>query len=275
MTRTVGFAQYFPWDGGSIFVGKTGVFPAHAHQAIQICFLFDGAIQLRARDDDPWIDCGLAIVPSRQSHAMNGSRDRHGAVIFIEPETREGRILVERYSGDGITSADRTPITALLPELHDAVLQQRGRQAVVPLARRLVQALTQDSDPSVVSDERILRAVAWINSHLSAPITLKQVAAVACLSPSRFRHLFAEQTGTGLRQYVLWRRFVSIWEHTMRGESLSTAAHAAGFADSAHLSRTCRRMMGIPPSLLEVSGTLAPPGEARNQGAGPDSVSSG
>jgi AraC family transcriptional regulator len=75
---------------------------------------------------------------------------------------------------------------------------------------------------------------------------------VACLSPSRFRHLFAEQTGMALRQYILWRRFVSVWEHRMNGESLSTAAHAAGFADSAHLTRTSRRMIGIPPSLMDI-----------------------
>jgi AraC family transcriptional regulator len=86
---------------------------------------------------------------------------------------------------------------------------------------------------------------------------LKQVAAVACLSPSRFRHLFTEQTGMGVRQYILWRRFVSVWERRMNGASLSTAAHAAGFADSAHLTRTSRRMFGIPPSLMDVS--QAPP----------------
>lgn len=255
MPRTVGNAQYFPWDGGSIFVGKSGVFPVHAHQAIQICFLFDGCIRLRARDDDPWADYGLAVIPSQQHHGMNGSGGHYGAVIFVEPETREGRILTECCASDGITSIDRALITTVLPELRAAVLERRGRQEIVGLARRLVQSLTRGSEPSVISDERIMRAVAYINSNLAKSITLDQVAAVAHLSPSRFRHLFAEQTGTGLRPYILWRRFVSVWEHTMRGASLSTAAHAAGFADSAHLTRTCRRMMGIPPSLFDVSGT--------------------
>ncbi len=254
MPKTVGSAEYFPWDGGSIFVGKSGAFPVHAHQAIQICLLFDGCIQLRARDEDPWTDYGLAVIPSQQPHGMNGS-GAYGAVIFVEPETRDGRILAQCCSRDGMTSVDRALITAVLPELRSAVLERRGRRGIVEVARRLVQALTRDSEPSVISDERIIRAVAYINANLGRSITLDQVAAVAHLSPSRFRHLFAEQTGTGLRHYVLWRRFVSVWEHTMLGASLSTAAHAAGFADSAHLTRTCRSMMGIPPSLLDVSGT--------------------
>jgi AraC-like DNA-binding protein len=98
----------------------------------------------------------------------------------------------------------------------------------------------------------VLRAIKHINEHLGEPITLTQVARVAHLSPSRFRHLFAEQTGMALRQYVLWRRFVRVWQHRMNGESLAEAAHAAGFADSAHLTRTSRRMFGIAPSEMEL-----------------------
>jgi AraC-like DNA-binding protein len=44
----------------------------------------------------------------------------------------------------------------------------------------------------------------------------------------------------------------------MRGESLSSAAHTAGFADSAHLTRTSRRMFGIAPSAMHVAGEPEP-----------------
>ena len=253
MNEPISIAQYFPWDGGAIFVGTAGEIPAHAHQAIQICFLFEGRIRLRVSDDDPWIEYSLAMVPSQQPHAMDGSRVHYGATLFVEPETREGRILAERYLRNGIADVDRGPIAPLLLDLRAAALARRGRAAIVDLARRIVQQLTQQAEPAVPSDERILRAVRYVNEHLATPITLAEVARVAHLSPSRFRHLFAEQTGMGLRQYVLWRRFVSVWELRMNGASLADAAHAAGFADSAHLARTSRRMIGVPPSLLEVS----------------------
>jgi AraC family transcriptional regulator len=253
MAEPVSIAQYFPWDGGAIFVGTAGTFPVHVHQAIQICFLFEGRIRLRANNQDPWLEYDLAIVPSQQTHAMDGSRTHYGATIFVEPETREGRVLTERYQGHGIAEVDRTPVKEILPMLLAALLERRGRPAIVEQARRVVQLLTQHTEPAVTSDERILRAVRYVNDHLSAPITLTEVARVACLSPSRFRHLFAEQTGMALRQYILWRRFVSVWEYRMNGESLSMAAHAAGFADSAHLTRTSRRMIGIPPSLMNIA----------------------
>jgi AraC family transcriptional regulator len=251
----ISVAQYFPWDGGAIFLGTAGAIPAHVHQAIQICFRFEGRIRLRTNDHEPWTDYELAIVPSRQRHALDGSRIHYGATIFVEPETREGRVLAERYLRHGIVDIGRTSVEDVLPLLRAAAVQRRGRAAIVEQARDLVQALTQQAQPSAPSDERIIRAVRYVNEHLSASLTLRQVAGVAFLSPSRFRHLFAEQTGMGLRQYVLWRRFVSVWEHRMNGASLSTAAHAAGFADSAHLTRTSRRIIGMPPSLLNISET--------------------
>jgi AraC-like DNA-binding protein len=262
--RALSTAQYFPWDGGAVFVGTAGTIPAHAHQAIQLCFLFDGRIRLRSNNRDPWIDYELAIVPSRHTHAMDASKVHYGATLFVEPETRAGRILAERYLAEGIANVQRAPVDAAVRELRAAALEQRSSRAIVDGARAVVQSLTQHTEPSAATDERILRAVKYVNEHLSAPITLADVARVAFLSPSRFRHLFGEQTGMALKQYVLWRRFVSVWQHRMSGASLSDAAHAAGFADSAHLTRTSRRMFGFPPSAMEVSAPAAL-GDGRNE----------
>jgi AraC family transcriptional regulator len=259
MTEPVGTAQYFPWEGGAIFVGTAGVFPEHAHQAIQICLLFDGRIRLRPNDEEAWADFDVAIVASQQPHAMDGSRTHYGATLFVEPETREGRVLTERYAPSGIANIDRAPHAAVVGELRDAVLERRGSAAIVALARSLVRSLTEHAEPAEASDERIVRAVKYVNERLSGTITLEQVASVAFLSPSRFRHLFVEQTGMGLREYVLWRRFVKVWELRMQGVSLSEAAHAAGFADSAHLTRTSRSMFGIPPSLMEMASGAGNP----------------
>ena len=92
-------------------------------------------------------------------------------------------------------------------------------------------------------------------SHTSArtyaAITLDEAAAAAALSPGRFRHLFVAQTGTSFRAYVLWTRLnVAIQFASMAGQSWTEAAHAAGFADSAHLTRTFRRMFGMNPAAL-------------------------
>jgi AraC-like DNA-binding protein len=47
------------------------------------------------------------------------------------------------------------------------------------------------------------------------------------------------------------------WQLLMDGVSLSHVAHRAGFADSAHLSRTSKRMIGVAPSMFRVSANPA------------------
>ena len=258
MTEPVSTFQYFPWDGGAVLLGTAGAIPAHAHHAIQICFRFEGHIRLRTSDESAWTDYDLAIVPSGETHGMDAGKVHYGATLFVEPETREGRVLTERYLRGGIANVSRAHASEALRALLAAARAERGRDSLAEHARGVVAALTQQSEPAAASDERILRAVKYVNEHLQAPLTLNQVAGVAFLSPSRFRHLFMEQTGMGLRQYILWRRFVSVWEHRMNGVSLSEAAHAAGFADSAHLTRTSRRMFGVPPSAMELSAPALP-----------------
>src|SRR5690606_15676585 len=99
-----------------------------------------------------------------------------------EPETREGRILTERYLGTSIANIERAPHSAAVQELQTAALERHGGAAIVAAARRLVQSLTQHAEPAVTSDERIVRALKYVNERLADPITLEQVASIAFLS---------------------------------------------------------------------------------------------
>jgi len=258
MSNVGGIGHFVPWDGGCLLIGRSvGVIPAHAHYAIQIAFGSERGVRFRAHEREEWTAYGGAIIPSRQPHTMDATVVRANAVLFVEPETPAGRALTERYLRDGIAPFPDDILRDVGPPLFAAWQEQRSVRAIADAGRRVVQALTGGMAPSVVSDERILRAIAYIRTHLDAPLTLEAVAAEACLSPSRFRHLFVEETGTALRPYILWRRFLRVWELVMAGESLSTAAHEAGFADAAHLTRTSRSMFGFPPSAIRIAGPLS------------------
>lgn len=259
MANVVGIGQFFAWDGGCLFIGTdVGVVPVHAHHATQVVFGSEPGVRLRPRADAPWATYRAALVPSHQPHALDATGVRANAVMFVEPETREGRALAERAAGHAIAAIGDDEIGEPARQLFDTWRTAASSAPVVAAAWRVIHALTRGVEPSVVIDERILRAVGYIKSHLDAPLTLEQVAAEAFLSPSRFRHLFVEQTGMALRPYILWRRFLKVWELAMAGESLSAAAHGAGFADAAHFTRTCRRMFGIAPSGLQVRRPSAP-----------------
>lgn len=92
---------------------------------------------------------------------------------------------------------------------------------------------------------------AWIGRFLG-PIQdhAHHAIQISLAMEGRFRHLFVAQTGTSLRAWLLWARVDHAMASAFHGQSWTEAAHAAGFADAAHLTRTCRRVFGIAPSML-------------------------
>jgi AraC-like DNA-binding protein len=254
MSDRMGVGDFVPWEGGCLLIGRAlAVTPMHAHYAMQIGFGAEPGIRFRTTEGSDWTAYEAAVIPSRQPHTMDATRVSSNAIIFVEPETPEGRALAERYLGVGIAGLEGEPFRNAAAALFDTWSRCGNSDETGSAAREVIDVLAQRARAAPVSDERILRAVAYIKSHLDRSLTLEEVANEACLSPSRFRHLFVDQTGTALRPYVLWRRFLLAWEIVMRGGSLSTAAHAAGFADAAHFTRTSHRMFGFPPSALELN----------------------
>jgi transcriptional regulator GlxA family with amidase domain len=67
-------------------------------------------------------------------------------------------------------------------------------------------------------------------------------------------HVFTTSLGIPLRPYLAWLRIQRAAGALVAGASIADAAAGAGFADAAHLSRTFRRMFGVPPSQMRPAG---------------------
>jgi AraC-like DNA-binding protein len=77
---------------------------------------------------------------------------------------------------------------------------------------------------------------------------LGDLADAVGLSESRLTRLFNASLGLSVRRYVQWLRLRHVVFCMAGGDNITTAAHEAGFADLAHLSRTFRSMFGLPIS---------------------------
>ena len=250
--------QIYLWQGGSLWIGRSnGTTDTHAHHAIQISLVLEGSFRLRTPEDADWHTYTAAIIPSHQPHAFSTTEAIFG-ITFVEPEAHEGRILLERFGGEGIVAlpgALAEEVTAVLGSAYSEGLHE---DRLVGAAREVVRILTAGAQPCMVADPRILQAIELVKERLDGPVLQEEIAEAVFLSPSRFRHLFVQETGMAFRPYVLWLRLHRALEHYTASGSLTTAAHAAGFADLAHLSRTFRRMFGIAPSMLEQTDAYAP-----------------
>jgi AraC-like DNA-binding protein len=103
-------------------------------------------------------------------------------------------------------------------------------------------------------DARIARVVREVERRPDGFGRLQEAAALACLSPSRFRARFDAELGLPFRRYRLWRRIAAVMRAVAAGSNLTEAAHAAGFSSSAHLSSTFKSMFGLTASNLLASG---------------------
>jgi len=173
-------------------------------------------------------------------------------MIFIEPESHDGRALQQLCLGEGISSLADGAFALEIATLAVAYKGAALDSELVASARSMIAKLSATSTaPAVSLDKRIEYAVELLRERIGETVLLGEIADATGLSPDRFRHLFIEETGMRFRPYVLWLRIEIALTAFASGKNLTEASHAGGFADSAHFSRTFKRMFGIAPSSFQ------------------------
>lgn len=250
--KTTGTGRIVLWRGGSLWIGRAGE-PTdfHSHHAVQITLSFsEGSVRFR-RPGENWNAYNAAIIAAHQAHAFE-ARGEFVAMIFVEPESGEGRVLHQICRGEGISSLAHDALELELAALAASYNQAVHDSELITCARFVITKLAATNTVPVVSlDKRIEQALELLRERIGETVPLAEIADATCLSPDRFRHLFIEQTGMRYRPYVLWLRIEVALNAFASGKNLTEASHAGGFADSAHFSRTFKRMFGIAPSSFQ------------------------
>lgn len=218
----------------------------HAHHAIQVTICFRGCLAL-ATAEGSVSGRVLAVAPDIP-HQLTA----HGLLgfLFVEPESRTGRALRDRlFSDRPLVTLDDVAFVNRIEPLRDAIANAMEQERMLEVGWEALAALA-GADRPTGPDERIQRIIDHAACHLDDPLGTAAAAAGVYLSESRLRHLFVEQTGLAYKTYLVWLRLVRAVQHYAAGSSLTEAAHAAGFADSAHFSRQFRRTFGSPASTL-------------------------
>lgn len=218
----------------------------HAHHAIQLTLALSGSVAL--------FDAARRRTGRFQAvaadHPHGFAAEGRLAFLFVEPESEVGRRLSRRlFAAEPLVDVDMAGLDELLAGIGRDAGSATDDRGLLDWAERVLAALVPPA-PVAPPDPRVRRIVDYVAAHIEEPLDLARAAENIHLSPSRLRHLFVEQTGLAFKTYVLWRRLMRAVRRYGEGASLTEAAHAAGFADSAHFSRTFKRSFGLPATSL-------------------------
>lgn len=195
----------------AIFHGSLGVSTVHAHHAHQLILAQGEHACVNIETD--CVRSSRIWIESMRSHAILIPLPSHYSV-YIEPHAIDAQVLLKNICTTEVT------MQAL-----SATMDQLTRK------------------PSL--DARVELALHQVDLQLEGKISADKVAKSVNISLSQLERLFSAHLGLSIRRLVLWRRLRLALATTLQGWTLTEAAHAAGFADSAHLSRTTRSMFGI------------------------------
>jgi AraC family transcriptional regulator len=221
--------------------------PSHAHHAIQVVIALDGCVAI-ASSDGAWHEArGIVVRPDAEhSFDCNGAV---GVMVFVDPESSEGAWLATSLRQD-ITIVPAPRLSAIVPELRTFAEQPDESPDIGALIRRCIQGLRPGLAPARRLDSRVTTVLDAIRASDELRMSLEQAADKACLSSTRFAHLFRDQVGLPFSRYMLWRKLTRAMVAVASEGTIAAAAHAADFADAAHLTRTFYQMVGMAPSVL-------------------------
>jgi AraC-like DNA-binding protein len=244
-------ASAFTWPAALFLWGPGSWSDLHRHHCVQLVMALDGTLRFRQSERQRWTTCGAVLVRPDAWHEVN-ARGTRMLIAFVDAESELGAALAER------TASDVAPVP---PAMVAEWRTQLGEPATLTAARVepwVTTTLLCDRRPPSL-DRRVKRVLRDLPNRLAEAeaVSLDAVAASVRLSPSRFLHLFTTSVGVPLRPYVLWLRLQCGARELACGSSVADAAHAAGFSDAAHFTRTFRRMLGATPRQVLKRGLAA------------------
>lgn len=223
--------------GWAVFDGHAGDNRPHAHHALQLALGVGGQVVACIGPDT--LRVPALLIAADVLHVLQPGRTR---LLYIERESTAGRQLSMTLAGDvhAFDAATCEALHAVWPTARDA-------SALLPILGVLGVAASQKPVVDSRSLERMQRVIASLPQRVAEPVALAALAAEAALSPSRFTHCFKAITGLAVRPYLRWLRLAQALAFAAEGDPLTDAAHRAGFADAAHLTRTMRQHFGVAP----------------------------
>lgn len=231
-----------------LFFGQFSDNVPHKHYALQITLSLGKPFTVHFKDGVSVETQGICIA-SQTEHCIEQTNGQL-LLILIDPVSRAGLALKRFMKRDVCT--EKIPAQQILESLATKWQKKQLSQQVLEQHYQAFCQTLIHTYPLVdgIIDPRINQVLEHIEATPNKLRSINEVAALVHLSPDRFRHLFRQQTGNTFTRMQLWYKLLAAFKLIGDRSNLSEIAYGAGFADSAHLSRTFKETFGLTPAQL-------------------------
>ena len=119
------------------------------------------------------------------------------------------------------------------------------------LRRHCSVAYAPAAQPGKLPALRLRQLTAYVQEHLAEPLTLGELAGIACLSAYHFSRVFKHTTGLSPTQYVISQRLDQAQRLLRAGYAIRQAALAVGYEDPRYFARLFRQHLGHTPAAYQ------------------------
>ncbi len=242
----------YAWEGVIVYVTQDHLNKAHAHFPALLQIGLGTAFAL-AVEDQPASDHEVVVMAPNISHSTD-SQNQPYIAILIDPDHELYAYLHPLLNGEAFCSLPAARLKSFQNQFQQLMTAQLCLEQVKQLLMDVLLVLNPQPLEALPWDQRIQFACEYIKRCVPHQIpTIADVALQVGLSESRLMHLFSQQLGLSMRQYILWLRIryaIKLW---MQGKTLIEIAVESGFSDQAHFTRTLRRMVDFAPSMLKAN----------------------
>jgi AraC-like DNA-binding protein len=219
-----------------VFDGRLGKLRQHSHAVLALLVGVERPFRLVTAEGVS--ACAVAVVPAAVLHELD-FHGRRTLVVYVEPHASD-------YAAFHRGAAGRCPQRDHLNAAWQGALatwsSAQDARALLAVAR------AEFGDEHARLDPRVSRLATCFSRGELLDAPLASMASRLRLSSSRLVHLLTDELGVGVRRLKQHYRFKQVALGAASGENLTTAALAAGFADSGHFSRTFAETFGLSPS---------------------------
>jgi len=197
-----------------------------------------------------WEEANAVLINANTRHALKNIQGNLVTLTLV-PERRRGVRIRENFlKTQKIYHLHQCKLAKYRQKFSACLNEKTSCAEAFQIAVDFLDGLLGVIEPAKKPDQRIELVVRYIQENLAETISAKKLARLIFLSEDRFLHLFKEQLGLPLRQFILYQRMLFATREFLAGKNLTESAHLAGFSDSAHFSRTFFEMNGIQPSKM-------------------------